>query len=183
MIVALFGDIQLLVGVEDQSGGRAEPSWFRAADTPLAEEVLLLDVGAVEFNVGVEDGYAVEPLVGNVCESVAVDGYGGGPDESTVGLAVAAELSDFVLVDGYFIYAEDPLAVVAAVDDVQDVFGVQAQVDGIVEDSGVADGVAVGELSAANGYWLQGLSPMWVEGRFEDRLYVILWAGWGVGSG
>ena len=81
-VVAFFGYVEVLVGVQDKAGGGAKLSRFGAGDAPLAEEVFFFDVGAVEFDGGVEDGDAVEPFVGDVGEAVAVDGDGGGPDES-----------------------------------------------------------------------------------------------------
>ncbi len=81
-IVALFRDIKVLVGVEDHAGGSAKFSRLGAASAPLAEEVFLFDIGAVEFDGCVEDGDSVQPLVGDVGKAVAVDGDGGGPDEA-----------------------------------------------------------------------------------------------------
>ena len=69
-MVALLRDVQVLVGVEGQARRSAKLSRIRAAAAPLAEEVLLLDIRAVEFNGGVEDGNAVEPLVGDVGQSL-----------------------------------------------------------------------------------------------------------------
>ena len=117
----------------------------------FTQEVLLLNVLAVEFNGGVEDGNAVEPLVGYVGQAGAVDRYGGGPDEASVRLSLAAELAYLILVDGNLVDAEDPVAVVTPVDHVEVVVGVQAHVDGVAEYGGVADGVAVAELPAADG--------------------------------
>ena len=81
-----------------------------------------------------------------------------------------------MFVDGNLVDAEDPLAVMPAVDNVEDVVGVEAEMDGIVEDGGVADGVAVGEFSAASGYGFQDGSPMRYGGRVSiPPLYDTSW--------
>ena len=129
---------------------------FGAGNAPFAEEVSFLDVAAVEVYGGVEDGDSVVPFVGNIGEIPAVDDDGGGPAETPVGVAFAAEATDFVFVDGYLVDAEDPVAVVAAVDHVDVVVGVESDVDGVAEDGEVAEGVAVAEFTAAGGCWLQG---------------------------
>ena len=123
-MVALLCDVQVLVGVESEARRSAKLSRIGAAAAPLAQEILLLDIRAVEFNGGVEDGNAVEPLVGDVGKAGAVDRYGGGPDESAVGLAFAAELAYLILVDGNLVDSENPVAVVTPVDHVEVVVGV-----------------------------------------------------------
>jgi len=87
-MVQLLGYVKIVVFVKDQPTRAAELTFPGPGSAPLVKEVARL----------IENGYAVEPLIGNVGVTLLVQRDGSGPGELPVSIAEAAEVPDELLI-------------------------------------------------------------------------------------
>src|SRR5262249_48065364 len=86
-VVAAINDIQDVLLVDSNPRGAIELTVTAPSRAPVAQIVAVL----------IEDGDAVEPLVGNVHVFLAIEGYAGGPDHFPRTIASTGEIAYYVL--------------------------------------------------------------------------------------